>query len=139
MRRLFAILFAVILASGCSCEKRLQRLQRSCPECFEVVEYDDTTIIPPRHLDTVLHLPTLLPGENIIIQQNNLTLEINIDEDTNAFISADLPADTIKMIRKVAIPKDTKKTCDTTKNLALLAVCLFFAWAIIYTIKRKRK
>lgn len=139
MRLLASFLFAALLLSGCTCEKRLQRLQHTCPECFEVVEYDDTTIIPPRHLDTALHLPSLLPGENITIRQNNLTLKISIDEDTNALISADLPADTIKIIRKVTIPTDAKKPCRTTQNLALLAVCLFFAWAIIYTIKRKRK
>lgn len=107
-RKFIPILLAAMLAVSCTCQQRIERLQRHCPECFATATVQDTVRIDAVHIDTVLRLSPRPDGTQqadipIVIDHRQGLLHIDIC-DTTAAVSLHLPPDTVVVQRTVRLP-----------------------------------
>lgn len=87
----------------------MERLQRTCPECFERVVVSDTVVIPPAKADTMIFLPDMAAEDGVILNLDQTMLTLAIEGDT-LLVHAERPPDTVIVTvpAKVPVPKKTK-------------------------------
>ena len=108
LKNILLLAVAVPLLCACSCQQRIERLQRSCPECFAAATVIDTVHRPAVRLDTMLPIRWEGPRQAVIDQPVRLDTrqgQLRIDIiDTQAAIHLDLPPDTVILQRQVPVP-----------------------------------
>lgn len=87
-----------MLATGCSCEQRLHRLRRHCPDRIETETVIDTLVIDRFRCDTAFVFERDI--DTVLMETDRLKIELVKRFDT-VRLSAEIPADTIYKERTV--------------------------------------
>ena len=105
MKRLFPLLLAAaMLAAGCSCQKRLARLERLCPECFakDTLHLVDTVVPPPVTFFEHLGWDLLSQNGQFVLERPDHTFNITVS-DGGVDIEATVQPDTVYLSRDVPV------------------------------------
>lgn len=93
----------LLLTAGCSCQQRLQRLMRACPECFQAdtLRLPDTVV--PRPVPFMARIPwdDLVGPVPVVVSERRFTLTLTSDGQGVTIDGLALP-DTI--VRTVEVP-----------------------------------
>ena len=138
------LLFSLLALTGCSCQQRLERLQRRCPDCFTqtTAQVRDTLTVPEKILSGSVPWAWLPSGDTVLLQNRDITLQLLLEGDT---LRADVtvPPDTLYIDREVAVPcpecgtRLNRLRLDVAVAVALLA--LLFLWGIAREVRLIRK
>lgn len=129
-RKFILFSIAAMLAVSCTCQQRIERLQRHCPECFETTTVENIVTLPGTDIEAILPIDWQ-PG-----RQASLTLPIKIDtrqgilnidiHDTVAAVSLTVPPDTIRLRDTITLPPRTivkeKPAFSVTDKMLLAAI-----------------
>ena len=104
MKRLFPLLLAAMLAAGCSCQKRLERLERLCPECFakDTLHLVDTVVPPPVQIFEHLGWSQLDHNGMFVIERPDYTFNVTVS-DGGVDIEGEVRPDTVILEREVPV------------------------------------
>ena len=134
------LLFSLLALTGCSCQQRLERLQRRCPDCFTqtTAHVRDTLTVPETILTGSVPWAWLPSGDTVLLENRDITLQLLLEGDT---LRADVtvPPDTLYIDRKVAVPcpECNRLRLDVAVAVALLA--LLFLWGLAREVRLLRK
>ena len=143
MRRLVASLALVaLMLSSCSCQQRLQYLQRHCPECFQqdTLRVPDTVVPAPIPILGHLSWSQLQQQEPVVLQGSHYTLDVTLDGG-GLTLEGTVTPDTI--VREIPVPVDRPVIVKESEPAplpawAVLAVlALFSLWGLATTIKNR--
>ena len=99
------LLFSLLALTGCSCQQRLERLRRQCPDCFKqtTAHVRDTLTIPEKILTGSVPWAWLPSGDTILFQNRDITLQLLLEGDS---LRADVTVqpDTIPVDHEVILP-----------------------------------
>lgn len=99
------LLFSLLALTGCSCQQRLERLQRRCPDCFTqtTAHVRDTLTVPEKILSGSVPWAWLPSGDTVLLQNRDITLQLLLEGDS---LKADVtvPPDTLYIDRQVTVP-----------------------------------
>lgn len=138
------LLAAAMLAAGCSCQQRMERLRRSCPECFrpDTLRLVDTVAPDPVHINQWLPWSAFDTTPTLLIEQPQYTLLVTVDDDGIDF-AAEVRPDTVILERKVPVkvpvPTPAPRRGAPWAWPAALAVGLIALWGIVREVRRLRK
>lgn len=137
------IVGAAALLAGCTCQQRLQRLQRHCPDCFlpDTLTTTDTLIPPPIHILEHIPFSDLTAPFPITLTRPNYTLTLTPTADGLTLQGTATP-DTI--IRTIKIPVRTpviiqqlpKDTITPRQWLLAALLALLLTYLSIRTLKK---
>ncbi|MBO7201844.1 MAG: hypothetical protein J6V54_10695 [Bacteroidales bacterium] len=91
-KNFFLSILTLLLLSSCSCHRRMARLQKRCPQCFEKIMISDTVATPSIRIDTVFVAKSTL--DTFCIEHNRVELEVIKQVDT-FYATLSLKPDTI--------------------------------------------
>lgn len=129
------LLFSLLALTGCSCQQRLERLQRRCPDCFTqtTAHVRDTVPVPAKILSGSVPWVWLPSGDTVLLQNRDITLQLLLEGDS---LKADVtvPPDTLYIDRQVTVPCPE---CDSRLSrlhldvaIAASLVALLALWGI---------
>ncbi len=140
------ILFSLLALTGCSCQQRLERLRRQCPECFTqtTAQVRDTQTVPEKILTGSVPWAWLPSGDTVLFQNRDITLQLLVEGDS---LRADVTVqpDTLYIDREVTVPCPE---CDSRLSrlhldlaIAAAMVALLALWGIAREVRliRNRK
>ena len=140
------LLFSLLALTGCSCQQRLERLQRHCPDCFThtTAHLRDTLPVPEKILSGSVPWAWLPSGDTVILQNRDITLQLLLEGDS---LKADVtvPPDTLYIDREVTLPcpECDSLLCRLHIDVAIAAalVALLALWGIAREVRliRNRK
>ncbi len=126
------LLFSLLALSGCSCQQRLERLQRRCPDCFTqtTAHVRDTLPVPAKLLSGSVPWAWLPSGDTVLLQNRDITLQLLLDGDS---LKADVtvPPDTLYIDREVTLPCPE---CDSRLSRLHLDVAIAAAMVALLAI-----
>lgn len=135
--RYLIIVLSVILFTGCSCEKRLQRLRVHCPECVTTEIVSDTVIIPEYQYDTTFVMRR--PTDTVVVLQDRVRIEVIRELDT-FYLKTVIPADTIVQtveVEKLIYPPDNNESLLDRLKKVLVTISLMLSAALVGYIAGK--
>lgn len=138
------LLAAAMLATGCSCQQRMERLRRSCPECFrpDTLRLVDTVAPDPVHINQWLPWSAFDTTPTLLIEQPQYTLLVTVDDD-GIDLAAEVRPDTVILEREVPVsvpvPAPAPRRGAPWAWPAALAVGLIALWGIVREVRRLRK
>lgn len=91
-KNFFLSILALLLLSSCNCQRRMARLQKRCPQCFEKIMVSDTVAVPSTRIDTVFVATRAV--DTFYIEHNRAEMEIIKQVDT-LYTTLHLKPDTI--------------------------------------------
>ena len=91
-KKFFLTILSILLLGSCSCNSRMARLQKKCPQCFEKITVSDTVAVPSTRIDTVFVATHAV--DTFVIEHNRASLEIIKEVDT-LYTTLHLKPDTI--------------------------------------------
>ena len=140
------LLFSLLALTGCSCQQRLERLRRQCPECFTqtTAHVRDTLTVPEKILTGSVPWAWLPSGDTVLFQNRDITLQLLVEGDS---LRADVTVqpDTLYIDREVTVPCPE---CDSRLSrlhldlaIAAAMVALLALWGIAREVRliRNRK
>lgn len=140
------LLFSLLALTGCSCQQRLEGLQRRCPDCFTqtTAHVRDTVPVPEKILSGSVPWAWLPSGDTVTLQNRDITLQLLLDGDS---LKADVtvPPDTLYIDREVTLPcpECDSLLCRLHIDVAIAAamVALLTLWGIAREVRliRNRK
>ena len=99
------LLFSLLALTGCSCQQRLERLRRQCPECFTqtTAHVRDTLTVPEKILSGSVPWAWLPSGDTVLFQNRDITLQLLVEGDS---LRADVTVqpDTLYIDHEVTVP-----------------------------------
>ena len=135
-----------LVMQGCSCQQRLERLRRQCPECFTqtTAHVRDTLTVPEKILTGSVPWAWLPSGDTVLFQNRDITLQLLLEGDS---LKADVTVqpDTLYIDREVTVPCPE---CDSRLSrlhldlaIAAAMVALLALWGIAREVRliRNRK
>ena len=135
-----------LVLQGCSCQQRLERLRRQCPECFTQTtdHVRDTLTVPEKILTGSVPWEWLPSGDTVLFQNRDITLQLLVEGDS---LRADVTVqpDTLYIDREVTVPCPE---CDSRLSrlhldlaIAAAMVALLALWGIAREVRliRNRK
>lgn len=135
MKRFFLVVLSVLMV-GCSCEQKLMRARKNCPELFVPVVVSDTLVVPDIRVDTTFLLsPT--ETDTFVIARERLSVKLVRHRDT-VFTELFVAGDTVIKTQVIEVPTKVVK-CDSFSmfrlcgGILLTAILLF----ILYLLKCK--
>ena len=134
------LLFSLLALTGCSCQQRLERLRRQCPECFTqtTAHVRDTLTVPEKILTGSVPWAWLPSGDTVLFQNRDITLQLLLEGDS---LKADVTVqpDTLYIDREVTVPCPE---CDSRLSrlhldvaVAAALVVLLFLWGIVRELR----
>lgn len=134
------LLFSLLALTGCSCQQRLERLQRRCPDCFTqtTAHVRDTLTVPEKILSSSVPWAWLPSGDTVLLQNRDITLQLLLEGDS---LRADVtvPPDTLYIDRQVTVPCPE---CDSRLSrlhldvaIAAALVALLAIWSIAREVR----
>lgn len=138
------LLAAAMLAAGCSCQQRMERLRRACPECFrpDTLRLVDTVAPDPVHINQWLPWSAFDTTPTLLIEQPQYTLLVTVDDD-GIDLAAEVRPDIVILERKVPVkvpvPVPAPRRGAPWAWPAALAVGLIALWGIVREVRRLRK
>lgn len=134
------LLFSLLALTGCSCQQRLERLQRRCPDCFTqtTAHVRDTLTVPEKILSGSVPWAWLPSGDTVLLQNRDITLQLLLEGDS---LKADVTVqpDTIYIDREVTLPCPE---CDSRLSrihldvaIAAAMVALLALWGIAREVR----
>ena len=134
------LLFSLLALTGCSCQQRLERLQRRCPDCFTqtTAHVRDTLPVPAKLLSGSVPWAWLPSGDTVLLQNRDITLQLLLEGDS---LKADVtvPPDTLYIDRQVTVPCPE---CDSRLSrlhldvaIAAALVALLAIWGIAREVR----
>lgn len=139
---LLAISFA-LMAASCSCQQRMQRMQRHCPECFQVdtVRLVDTVVPEPVPIIARIPWSDLTAPAPVVVGGRNFTLTIVSDGDGILIDGQAIPDTIVRLVEvpvrvPVIVREDDRRAMRARDWVAAALVALLCAWGIIRAIKR---
>ena len=121
-----------LVLQGCSCQQRLERLRRQCPECFTqtTAHVRDTLTVPEKILTGSVPWAWLPSGDTVLLQNRDITLQLLLEGDS---LKADVtvPPDTLYIDRQVTVPCPE---CDSRLSRLHLDVAIAAALVALLTI-----
>ena len=129
-----------LVMQGCSCQQRLERLRRQCPECFTqtTAHVRDTLTVPEKILTGSVPWAWLPSGDTVLFQNRDITLQLLLEGDS---LRADVtvPPDTLYIDRQVTVPCPE---CDSRLSrlhldvaIAAALVALLAIWGIAREVR----
>lgn len=91
-KNFFLSILALLLLSSCNCQRRMARLQKRCPQCFEKIMVSDTVATPSIRIDTVFVATRAV--DTFVLEHNRASLEVIKQVDT-FYTTLHLKPDTI--------------------------------------------
>ena len=140
-RKILPLVIIPLLAlQGCSCQQRLERLRRQCPECFTqtTAHVRDTLTVPEKILTGSVPWAWLPSGDTILFQNRDITLQLLLEGDS---LRADVTVhpDTIPVDHEVTLPCPE---CDNHRDrlhpdvaVAAAMLTLLFLWGIAREVR----
>ena len=138
------LLFSLLALTGCSCQQRLERLRRQCPECFTqtTAHVRDTLTVPEKILTGSVPWAWLPSGDTVLFQNRDITLQLLLEGDS---LKADVTVqpDTLYIDREVTVPcpecdsRLSRLQLDVAIAAALLA--MLFIWGIAREVRLSRR
>ena len=133
-----------LVLQGCSCQQRLERLRRQCPECFTqtTAHVRDTLTVPEKILTGSVPWAWLPSGDTVLFQNRDITLQLLVEGDS---LKADVTVqpDTIPVDHEVTLPCPE---CDNRRGrlhpdvaVAAALLALLFIWGIIREVRLSRR
>lgn len=133
-----------LVLQGCSCQQRLERLRRQCPECFTqtTAHVRDSLTVPEKILTGSVPWAWLPSGDTVLFQNRDITLQLLVEGDS---LRADVTVqpDTIPVDHEVTLPcpecdnRRGRLHLDVAVAAALLA--LLFIWGIAREVRLSRR
>ena len=134
------LLFSLLALTGCSCQQRIERLQRRCPDCFTqtTTHVRDTVPVPAKILSGSVPWAWLPSGDTVLLQNRDITLQLLLEGDS---LRADVtvPPDTLYIDRQVTVPCPE---CDNRLSrlhldvaIAAALVALLAIWGIAREVR----
>ena len=134
------LLFSLLALTGCSCQQRLERLRRQCPECFTqtTAHVRDTLTVPEKILSGSVPWAWLPSGDTVLFQNRDITLQLLVEGDS---LRADVTVqpDTIPVDHEVTLPCPE---CDSRRDrlhldvaIAAAMVALLALWGIAREVR----
>lgn len=138
------LLFSLLALTGCSCQQRLERLRRQCPECFTqtTAHVRGTLTVPEKILTGSVPWAWLPSGDTILFQNRDITLQLLVEGDS---LRADVTVqpDTLYIDREVTVPCPE---CDSRQGrlhldvaIAAAMVALLALWGIAREVRLSRR
>ena len=126
------LLFSLLALHGCSCQQRLERLRRHCPECFTqtTAHVRDTLPVPAKLLSGSVPWAWLPAGDTVILQNRDITLQLILDGDSLK-AAVTVPPDTLYIDREVTLPCPE---CDSRLSRLHLDVAIAAAMEALLAI-----
>ena len=129
-----------LVLQGCSCQQRLERLRRQCPECFTQTtdHVRDTLTVPEKILTGSVPWAWLPSGDTVLLQNRDITLQLLLEGDS---LKADVtvPPDTLYIDKQVTVPCPE---CDSRLSrlhldvaIAAALVALLAIWGIAREVR----
>ena len=129
-----------MVLQGCSCQQRLERLRRQCPECFTqtTAHVRDTLTVPEKILTGSVPWAWLPSGDTDLFQNRDITLQLLLEGDS---LRADVTVqpDTIPVDHEVTLPCPE---CDNRRGrlhpdvaVAAAMLTLLFLWGIAREVR----
>ena len=133
-----------LVLQGCSCQQRLERLRRQCPECFTQTtdHVRDTLTVPEKILTGSVPWAWLPSGDTVLFQNRDITLQLLLEGDS---LRADVTVqpDTIPVDHEVTLPCPE---CDNRRDrlhpdvaVAAALLALLFIWGIAREVRLSRR
>ncbi len=133
-----------LVLQGCSCQQRLERLRRQCPECFTqtTAHVRDTLTVPEKILTGSVPWAWLPSGDTVLFQNRDITLQLLVEGDS---LRADVTVqpDTLYLDREVTVPCPE---CDNRRGrlhpdvaVAAAMVALLALWGIAREVRLSRR
>ena len=133
-----------LVLQGCSCQQRLERLRRQCPECFTQTtdHVRDTLTVPEKILTGSVPWAWLPSGDTVLFQNLDITLQLLVEGDS---LRADVTVqpDTIPVDHEVTLPCPE---CDNRRDrlhpdvaVAAALLALLFIWGIAREVRLSRR
>ena len=133
-----------LVLQGCSCQQRLERLRRQCPECFTqtTAHVRDTLTVPEKILTGSVPWAWLPSGDTVLFQNRDITLQLLLEGDS---LRADVTVqpDTIPVDHEVTLPCPE---CDNRRDrlhpdvaVAAALLALLFIWGIAREVRLSRR
>lgn len=91
-KNFFLSILALLLLSSCNCQRRMARLQKRCPQCFEKIMVSDTVATPSIRIDTVFVATRAV--DTFVLEHNRASLKVIKQVDT-FYTTLHLKPDTI--------------------------------------------
>lgn len=91
-KNFFLSILALLLLSSCNCQRRMARLQKRCPQCFEKIMVSDTVATPSILIDTVFVATSAV--DTFVLEHNKASLKVIKQVDT-FYTTLHLKPDTI--------------------------------------------
>ena len=144
-RKIFPLaIIPFLVLQGCSCQQRLERLRRQCPECFTqtTAHVRDTLTVPEKILTGSVPWAWLPSGDTVLFQNRDITLQLLVDGDS---LRADVTVqpDTIPVDHEVILPCPE---CDNRRGrlhpdvaVAAALLALLFIWGIAREVRLSRR
>lgn len=133
-----------LVLQGYSCQQRLERLRRQCPECFTqtTAHVRDTLTVPEKILTGSVPWAWLPSGDTVLFQNRDITLQLLVEGDS---LRADITVqpDTIPVDNEVILPCPE---CDNRRGrlhpdvaVAAALLALLFIWGIAREVRLSRR
>ena len=144
-RKIFPLaIIPFLVLQGCSCQQRLERLRRQCPECFtqNTAHVRDTLTVPEKILTGSVPWAWLPSGDTVLFQNRDITLQLLLEGDS---LRADVTVqpDTIPVDHEVTLPCPE---CDSRRGrlhpdvaVAAALLALLFIWGIAREVRLSRR
>lgn len=136
---LLPLLLSTLLLSGCSCEKRMARLEKLCPECFEkdTLHLIDTLVPPPVTFFEHLSWDQLSHNGQFVLERPDHTFNVTVS-DGGIDIEGEVRPDTLILTRDVPVMVPCPEEKKDIHWLSVAAIAIFLILIIIDTFKRRK-
>lgn len=142
MKPILPILIFLILASGCSPSRRLNRLLALHPELkiLDTIRINDTLTSLQYEADIVIHIDSI--HDTVIVQKDRLEIKLNRIHDT-LYIQGKCKADTVIVQRTIPVEKIKIIRPDKLDNLIkaipwlVSGFIVFLAFGVFFLRKRR--
>ena len=143
-KKLPLVIIPLLVLQGCSCQQRLERLRRQCPECFTqtTAHVRGTLTVPEKILTGSVPWAWLPSGDTVLFQNRDITLQLLLEGDS---LRADVTVqpDTIPVDHEVILPCPE---CDNRRGrlhpdvaVAAALLALLFLWGIAREVRLSRR
>lgn len=136
---ILTFLAAALLLPGCSCERRMQRLERLCPDCFakDTLHLTDTVVPPPVLIFEHLPWDSLNHNGQFVLDRPDYTFNVTVS-DSGVDIEGEVRPDTLILTRDVPVMVPCPEEKKDIHWLSVAAIAIFLILIIIDTFKRRK-
>ena len=117
-KNFFLSILALLLLSSCNCQRRMARLQKRCPQCFEKIMVSDTVATPSIRIDTVFVATRAV--DTFVLEHNRASLDVIKQVDT-FYTTLHLKPDTIYRTLHLPAPHIEPEPDDNETKLHKVA------------------